>query len=143
MLGQAVTRVFIEAGFAVFIGARRIEGWPLWRVICATRLVWRRRCGRVAYLSSLVMRYQGTNGFDWRVFRAKQRAVQLIRESGIPYSIFYPSNFIKTLLHTQRVGPFVLVLGQSDVRPHFIAACDYCRQVMRALPIAGAGQDQE
>lgn len=190
MLGQPVTRAFIEAGFPVRIVARDVskartlfpgaavvagdlrdpaglmtalrgvatvylnlsvrqdekptdfhtEAEGLANLLAAARQA---GVGRVAYLSSLVMRYQGISGFDWWVFRVKQRAVQLIRESGIPYSIFYPSNFMETLLHTQRVGPLVLVLGRSDVRPHFMAARDYGRQVVRALQIAGAGQHQE
>ncbi|MEZ0484752.1 SDR family oxidoreductase [Fibrella aquatica] len=98
---------------------------------------------RIAYLSSIVMRYQGMNGFDWWVFRIKQEAVSLIKVSGLDYSIFYPSNFMETMLTTQRVGPLVLVLGSSKVKPWFISAQDYGKQVARALQIAQVGQPQE
>lgn len=98
---------------------------------------------RVGYLSSMVMRYQGMNGFDWWVFRVKHEAVQLIKASGIPYSIFYPSCFMETIPQTQRIGRFVLLLGRSEVRPWYISAHDYGKQVARAFEIAPDGQNQE
>ncbi len=101
------------------------------------------RIGRIGYLSSLVMRYQGTNSFDWWAFRVKHEAVRLLRESGVDYSIFYPSNFMETMLTTQRMGPLVLVVGNSPVKPWFVAADDYGRQVARAFQIAQSGQPQE
>lgn len=98
---------------------------------------------RIMYLSSIVMRYQGMNGFDWWVFQIKHEAVALIKASGLDYSIFYPSNFMETMLTTQRIGPLVLVLGSSDVKPWFISAQDYGKQVARALQLAQVGQPQE
>ena len=98
---------------------------------------------RVAYLASIVMRYQGINGFDWWVLRLKHEAVKLIKASGLDYSIFYPSNFMETMLATQAMGPLVLVLGRSNERPWFVAAHDYGRQVARALQIARPGEAQE
>ncbi|MBO0951668.1 SDR family oxidoreductase [Fibrella forsythiae] len=98
---------------------------------------------RVAYLSSIVMRYQSMNGFNWWVFRIKHEAVALIKASGLDYSIFYPSNFMETMLTTQRMGPLVLVVGSSEVKPWFISAKNYGKQVARALQIAQAGQPQE
>lgn len=100
-----------------------------------------RRVGvrRIGYLSSLVMRYQGMNGFDWWVFRVKHEAVRLIRAAGIPYSIFYPSSFMESLNGIQRLGRFVLLVGRSGVRPWYVSAHDYGRQVARAFDRA---QDQ-
>ena len=98
--------------------------------------------GRVAYLSSLVMRYQEMNGFDWWVFRVKHEAVRLIKAAGIPYSIFYPSCFMESMNGVQRVGPFVLVLGNSPVQPWFIAAHDYGKQVACALSLAGNNEQE-
>lgn len=94
---------------------------------------------RIGYLSSLVMRYQGMNGFDWWAFRVKHEAVRMIRASGIPYSIFYPSNFMESLNGTQRLGRFVLLVGRSEVRSWYVSAHDYGRQVARAFDRA---QDQ-
>ena len=104
-----------------------------------------RRSGvtRIAYLSSIIMRYQGTSGFRWWVFEVKHEAVRLIKASGIPYSIFYPSCFIDSLNQTQRAGRFILLVGRSDVRPWYISARDYGKQVARAFEIAQPEQHQE
>lgn len=98
---------------------------------------------RVAYLSSIIMRYQGVNGFYWWAFAVKQEAVRLIKASGIAYSIFYPSCFIDSINGTQRAGRFVLLVGRSEVRPWYISAHDYGKQVTRALQLAQDGQNQE
>lgn len=98
---------------------------------------------RVAYLSSLVMRYQGTNGFRWWVFEVKHEAVRLIKASDLPYSIFYPSCFMESLLYTQRQGQRVLLAGDSPVQPYYVAGHDYGRQVARALQRAEATENQE
>ena len=98
---------------------------------------------RIAYLSSIIMRYEGINGFRWWAFAVKHEAVQLIKESSIPYSIFYPSCFLDSLIGTQRAGRFILLVGRSAVRPWYISANDYGKQVERALAIAQDGQNQE
>ena len=98
---------------------------------------------RIGYLSSMIMRYQGMNGFRWWAFDVKQEAVRRIKASGISYSIFYPSCFMDSINGTQRAGRFVLLVGRSPVRPMYIAACDYGKQVARAFQIAQNGQNQE
>lgn len=98
---------------------------------------------RIGYLSSLVIRYQGVNGFDWWAFAIKHEAVQLLKASGLASSIFYPSCFMESMNTTQRLGRFVLLAGRSAVRPWYIAAHDYGKQVAQALRIAPEGQHQE
>lgn len=98
---------------------------------------------RIAYLSSLVMRYQGMNGFDWWAFRVKQEAVRQIKASGISYTIFYPSNFMESLLDRQLNGSTIMLVGRSDVRSWYVAARDYGDQVVRALQQAKDGESQE
>ena len=98
---------------------------------------------RIAYLSSIIMRYQGMNGFRWWAFGVKQEAVRLIKASGVPYSIFYASCFMDSLVETQRAGKFILLVGRSAVRPWYISAHDYGKQVARALKLAKDGQNQE
>ncbi|WP_338876534.1 NmrA family NAD(P)-binding protein [Spirosoma sp. SC4-14] len=116
------------------------EGQGLWHLIEAARQAGVRR---IAYLSSIVMRYQGMNGFRWWAFDVKQEAVRLIKASGIAFSIFYPSCFIDSINQTQRAGRFVLLVGRSTVCPWYISASDYGKQVVRALQIAKPGQNQE
>jgi uncharacterized protein YbjT (DUF2867 family) len=89
----------------------------------------------VSYLSSLIMNYQGMNGFDWWVFRLKQRAVETIRHSGISASIFYPSTFMETLVHQYKAGPFMLLAGVSKHKQYFIAAEDYAQQVVESYKL--------
>ncbi|AKD55226.1 SDR family oxidoreductase [Spirosoma radiotolerans] len=116
------------------------EDQGLLNLIQASRLAGVRRIG---YLSSIIIRYQGMNGFDWWVFEVKQKAVQLIKESGIPYSIFYPSCFLDSLNGTQRLGRFVLMVGRPAVKPWYISARDYGKQVAKAFRLAQGEQNQE
>jgi len=90
---------------------------------------------RIAYLSSLVMRYQGMNDFRWWVFAMKQQAVELIKSSGIPSVIFYPSTFMESLSALYKAGPFMLLAGESKFKQHFIAADDYARQVVQSFRV--------
>ena len=46
---------------------------------------------RISLLSSLVKNYNGTNGFHWWIFDMKHSAVEKIKASGIPYTIYYAS----------------------------------------------------
>ena len=48
----------------------------------------------ISYLSSLLHQYQDVNNFNWWVFKIKQKALENIKNSGIPSLCFYPSNFI-------------------------------------------------
>ncbi|GAB4022959.1 SDR family oxidoreductase [Spirosoma koreense] len=98
-------------------------------IIAAARAVGIRRIG---YLSSLVMRYQGMNRFDWWVFRIKHEAVRLLKASDIPTTIFYPTTFMESF-QMQTQGPFLALGGSSTVRLWFIAGQDYGRQVAKAL----------
>ncbi|MFT6205340.1 MAG: hypothetical protein ACJA1O_002957 [Spirosomataceae bacterium] len=87
---------------------------------------------RIALLSSLVMNYQGTNDFDWWVFRVKENAIRLIKDSGIPHSIYYPSTFMESY-SLQIFGNFIAEAGKSFHKMYFIAAEDYGNQVANDL----------
>lgn len=89
----------------------------------------------VSYLSSLIMNYQGVNGFDWWVFRLKKRAVETIRNSGISAAVFYPSTFMETLVNQYKAGPFMLLAGESKHKQYFIAAEDYAQQVVQSYKL--------
>lgn len=91
---------------------------------------------RIGYLSSLVMRYQGMNGFSWWMFDIKHEAVRLLKASGIPTTIFYPSTFMESFL-MQMQGSFLMLGDSSAVPLWFIAGRDYGRQVVRAFQLPG------
>ena len=89
----------------------------------------------LAYLSSLVHLYQGMNNFDWWVFRIKQEAVRKIKESGIQYTIFYPSTFMESIFYQSKQGRFVALGGKSVFPMYYIAAQDYAHQVVNSFKI--------
>lgn len=97
---------------------------------------------RVLLLSSLVQRYNGMNGFDWWIFRMKEEAVKKVKQSGIPYSIFYPSSFMETMGRDMIKGKRILLVSGTEARMWFIAGKDYGQQVVNAIKIAD-GQNQE
>lgn len=96
---------------------------------------------RVAYLSSLVHRYQGMNGFDWWAFEIKAKAVKFIKRSGIPYTIFYPSTFMEAL-ETARQGKKIAVGGRSPIKMYYVAAQDYAKMVGKALSYEGSDNQE-
>lgn len=90
---------------------------------------------RLAMISSLVMNHQGHDGFDWWVFDVKRHAVRLLQESGIPSTIFYPSNFFENF--NDRQGSKIALPGKSKHPMWFIAGSDYGKQVARSFAIEG------
>lgn len=96
---------------------------------------------RIGYCSSLVHRYQGTNGFHWWAFDIKQRAVEAIKASGIAYTCFYPSAFMENLdKGSYKQGNKLMLAGESKYPMYFIAASDYGKQVARAFGLAEAAR---
>lgn len=89
---------------------------------------------RIGYLSSLVQRYQGTNGFDWWIFELKNQALEKVKKSGVPYTIFYPSNFMENFdKGGYKQGNKILLAGKSLHSMHYIAGADYGKQVAVAF----------
>ena len=97
---------------------------------------------RVLLLSSLVQRYNSMDGFDWWIFRMKEEAVRMVKASGIPYSIFYPSTFMETMGRDMIRGNRIMLVSGTRAKMWFIAGSDYGRQIVRAIAIAG-NQNQE
>jgi uncharacterized protein YbjT (DUF2867 family) len=92
---------------------------------------------RLACISSLVHFYEGMNGFSWWSFRVKDSAIKKIKNSGIAYTIFYPSTFMETLPYQMMRGSKIALLGKSTVPMWFIGADDYAKQVSRSFEISG------
>lgn len=92
---------------------------------------------RIVYLSSLIKNYEGMNGFNWWAFQIKQAAVNAIKNSGLSYSIFYPSTFMECLDKQMLQGSRIMLAGKSEAPMWFIAAKDYGVQVAWALKKAG------
>ena len=98
---------------------------------------------RIGFISSVVMNYQGRNGFDWWIFDLKHQAVEMIKKSGLPYLIFYPSTFMESFPYIYRQGNRILLAGESKCPMWFIAGDDYGRQVANAFQITPANQSRE
>ncbi|ADQ15990.1 NmrA family protein [Leadbetterella byssophila DSM 17132] len=89
---------------------------------------------RIGYLSSLIHLYQGQNGFDWWAFDLKQEAVSKIKNSGLPYSIFYPSTFMENYdKGSYRQGKNIVLAGTSKYKMYLISGNDYARQVVKTF----------
>jgi len=90
---------------------------------------------RVAYLSAMV---HDTEKSDWWVLDVWRRALSCIKGAGIPYTIFYPSNFMETLPQRHMMGRMFVMTGRSPHPNYWIAGRDFGRQVARsfALPVA-------
>ncbi len=94
--------------------------------------------GRIAYLSALV---HDTDD-RWWVIDIWRKAIARIKASGIPYTIFYPSNFMETLEQRHVVGKRMMMLGRAKHPNYWIAGDDYGRQVAKAFALpAAAGRE--
>jgi uncharacterized protein YbjT (DUF2867 family) len=85
---------------------------------------------QVAFLSSFLARnYTG----DWWVMNAKKQAIQKIKNSNIPYTIFYPANFMQNFNGGMRDGKKVNIIGTSYEKSWWIDAEDFGKQVANAF----------
>lgn len=91
---------------------------------------------RIAYLSSLIKNYNGMKGFSWWAFDIKLSAINKIKNSGIPFTIFYPSTFMETFPFQMIRGNKIMMIGQSVAPMWFIAAEDYAKQVAKSFQLA-------
>ncbi|MDX1942498.1 MAG: NAD(P)H-binding protein [Saprospiraceae bacterium] len=97
---------------------------------------------RVGFISSIVQRYQGVNNFDWWIFEIKNLAVDKIKESGLPYVIFYPSNVMETLPATIQ-GNKLLYAGKPQYKNWWIAGYDYGKQIAKAFEVIPTDENRE
>lgn len=84
---------------------------------------------RIAYISGAGRAAGNERHFPVRI---KQAAEEVVRESGIPFTIFRATHFMESLPMFVR-GKHATVLGRQPHRYHYLAACDYARMVAVAL----------
>jgi uncharacterized protein YbjT (DUF2867 family) len=63
------------------------------------------------------------------VFALKRQAVEDVKRSALPYTIFYPTQFMETIDGRTLAGNRLLVVGRAQHPNWWIAAADYGRQV--------------
>lgn len=84
----------------------------------------------VAFLSSFLARnYTG----NWWVMNAKKQGITKIKKCGIPYTIFYPSNFMENFKGGMKDGKKINTIGTSTEKAWWIAGEDFGKQVANAL----------
>jgi uncharacterized protein YbjT (DUF2867 family) len=93
----------------------------------------RQGVSRLTYLSGMLVADDAQIPGD----RAKYRAEQAIRRSGVPYTIFKPTYFMETLpRHIQ--GNLAVVLGRQPHPLHMVAAGDFASMVSRSFRVSEA-----
>jgi uncharacterized protein YbjT (DUF2867 family) len=93
------------------------------------------KVARVAYLSALV---HDTPNSAWWVLEVWRSALARIKASGIPYTIFYPTNFMETLAERHGTGRLFVMLGRGHHDNYWIAGNDFGRQVAQSLKLPQA-----
>lgn len=88
---------------------------------------------RIVMISSLVKNYQGKNGFNWWAFDLKEKAVEILKSSGIPHTIFYPSSFMENFIYGYKQGKKLILAGTSKHLQYWIAGSDYGKTVAAAF----------
>jgi uncharacterized protein YbjT (DUF2867 family) len=94
---------------------------------------------RIGYLSALVI---DSDDGGWWVLDLWRSAVQRLKASGIPTTVFYASNVMETLPQRHRVGAALVLAGASHHANYWIAGADLGAQVARAFQLPQtAGRD--
>ncbi|MDI1235496.1 MAG: NAD(P)H-binding protein [bacterium] len=97
---------------------------------------------RIIYLSSILQNYQQENDFDWWVFDVKNEAVNYVRDSGIPYTIFCPSLFMDSFISQNKNGKTIQIVGESRFPFYYISIADYANMVVNSIKVLG-NEDRE
>lgn len=129
--GQDIVYVSLASPITDTATAWRAESEGMKNIVAAARAAGIRR---IAYLSSLLHRYEGR---PWWVWDMKREARATLEESGIPRTIFFPSNFMESIPYRSRQGRRVNLAGRAREKAYWIAARDYGKQVARALALPG------
>jgi len=90
---------------------------------------------RIAYVSAMIH----DSPSRWWVQDVWRGAIARIKASGIPYTIFYPTNFMETLPQRHMLGGTFVMTGWSRNRNWWIAGRDFGRQVARSFMLPEAG----
>lgn len=91
---------------------------------------------RVGFLSSFLARdYKG----DWWVMKMKKDAISKIKNSGLPYTIFYAASFMENLEVSMRDGNKINTIGKPVSKlSWWIASADFANQAAKAFSLDAA-----
>ena len=96
---------------------------------------------RIGYMSSIISR--DYTDIDWWVFDLKRKAIETIKQSGINYTIFYPSSFMENLNNTFIQGNKINIVGKPLYKNWWIAGTDFGKQVAKSFEILNEGENRE
>jgi uncharacterized protein YbjT (DUF2867 family) len=85
---------------------------------------------RIAYLSSLMAR---AGGYRWWALDIKREALDILKVSGLNFTIYYPSNFMENVPYRNKQGTRVNLAGKFPYKNYWLAASDYGKQVAKSL----------
>jgi uncharacterized protein YbjT (DUF2867 family) len=91
---------------------------------------------RLAYVSAMV---QNTDNTRWWVIDVWRQALARIKTSGVPYTIFYPTNFMETFAQRHTAGRYLVMLGRARYGNYWIAGRDFGVQVARSFALPDGG----
>ena len=91
---------------------------------------------QVAFLSSFLARdYRGS----WWVMKMKKAAIAKIKNSGLPYTIFYAASFMENLEGSMRNGNKINTIGKPVSKlSWWIASEDFAKQAAKAFSLDSA-----
>ena len=90
---------------------------------------------RISYLAAITLISKDYYKNDWWVMDIKRKAIEKIKNSGITYTIFYPTNFMENLKHNLIQGNKINIVGKPLYKNWWIAGEDYGRQVAKSFQI--------
>jgi uncharacterized protein YbjT (DUF2867 family) len=93
---------------------------------------------RIGYLSAMIH----DSPSRWWVLEVWRNALLRIKGSRIPYTIFYPTNFMETLPQRHMLGGTFVMTGWSRNRNYWISGRDFGRQVARSFAIPEAANHE-
>jgi uncharacterized protein YbjT (DUF2867 family) len=81
---------------------------------------------QIAYLSSFLARNYRK---EWWVMLAKKESITKVKEAGMPFTIFYPANFMENFKHGMVQGRKITIIGKPKNKSWWIAGADFGKQV--------------
>lgn len=94
---------------------------------------------RVAFLASFLARnYTG----NWWVMNVKKEGIEKVKNCGIEYTLFYPSNFFENFANGMKRANKLMVDTKINNKAWWISAEDYGKQVARSFNLEVAANKE-
>ena len=74
--------------------------------------------------------------------KAKKESIAKIKNCGVPYSIFYPSNFMENFANGMKRGNKITTIGKSENKSWWISGEDFGKQVANSFKLDKIGNTE-